>query len=169
MGTCLKIRINDGERHLGSLDNEISCIAKWAFFNPPWFSRPAWGCLTSGAETARLLLARLTGHRSRLKGRYFMFSHRCTLSRKRNFHLFLGDNKTLLLLSLEWPDEATMERLSSARWTIELESMLFFSSNNHATPREAAVGLKLQPQCKKLNDSDGVFFNTTAKKGFSVQ
>lgn len=45
----------------------------------------------------------------------------------------------------------------------------FFSSNNHATPSEAAVGLKLQPQCKKLNDSDGVFFNTTAKKGFSVQ
>ena len=122
-------------------------------------------------ETARLLLyiSGMTGHRSRFKGRYFMFSLRCALSRKKKFHYFLGDNKTLLLLSLEWPDEATMERLSSARWTIELELMLFFSSNNHATPSEAAVGLKLQPQCKKLNDSDGVFFNRTAKKGFSVQ
>lgn len=38
-----------------------------------------------------------------------------------------------------------------------------------ATSSEAAVGLKLQPQCKKLSDSNGVFFNRTAKKGFSIQ
>lgn len=109
----------------------------------------------------------MTGHRSRFKGRYFMFSHRCTLRRKRKLSLIFGrqQNSITAKFGVTW---WSLHYGAACEMNDRIRINPFFFSNNHATPSKAAVGLKLQPQCKKLSDSDGVFFNRTAKKVFQV-